>query len=296
MGATQPRAVLDVGSNTIRLLVGFIEGGRVERVLDDSEFVRLGKDVDRTGELRGDRVDAAVAAIQRLSGEARERGVDDIVALATSAVRDAKNGSQFRQRVLDETGVDVRVISGDEEAELTYRGASIGIDLDGGTIVTDLGGGSAEIIFAGSEGVRWATSLPLGSGRLTERFVQTDPPEEAQLHALRQSVRTILGSQGEAPARTAVFTGGTATHVNILAGGAVPVAHLRPSDLEEVARLVAREPASYFVQERGFRPERAQVLPAGAHALLEIATYYAVADVVITQYGIREGALLSLGT
>jgi exopolyphosphatase/guanosine-5'-triphosphate,3'-diphosphate pyrophosphatase len=294
--STAPNAVLDVGSNTIRLLVGRVNGDSVDRLLDSSEFVRLGKDVDSSGELRQDRMDAAVAVISDMSAQAREHGAREITAFATSAVRDARNGQRFVRRVRDETGIRIDIISGDREATLTFRGATLGVRLDGGAIVCDLGGGSAEIISADTHSIRWSTSEPLGSGRLTERFVHHDPPRSEELEAVGRHVRGVLASLPEAEARCAIFTGGTATHLGLLAGkrGHLETLHLK--DMEHVLQLLCSIPASELSERHQIRLERATVLPAGIAALDAIARFYAVERILISLSGIREGALLEAST
>src|SRR5579859_7994294 len=133
-----PRAVLDVGSNTIRLLVARLGDAALEPILDQSEFVRLGREVDRTGRLQEDRQQVGVRTIGELALQARINGADGVRAIATSAVRDAENGPEFVQRVKDATGVEIEIISGEREAELTYRGAVLGLDVRHGVIVCDL--------------------------------------------------------------------------------------------------------------------------------------------------------------
>src|SRR5206468_1631880 len=143
---------------------------------DVSEFVRLGKGVHASGRLQEDRIVAAIDAVGRLTARATARGAQKVTAIATSAVRDAANRDEFVRRVLDATGVRIRILSGDEEAQLTYLGATLGNPLGNGAVICDLGGGSAELIFASPAGIEWAQSLQLGSGRLTEQFVHHDPP------------------------------------------------------------------------------------------------------------------------
>jgi exopolyphosphatase/guanosine-5'-triphosphate,3'-diphosphate pyrophosphatase len=312
---TELRAVLDVGSNTVRLLVGRLHDGTVEPLLDRSEFVRLGLGVDATGELRTDRQAAAIEAIRELAQIAYGQRAERIVAIATSAVRDARNGSDFARKVKEETGIDLEIISGEREAELTFRGGTMGIDAAGGVLVCDLGGGSAELIHAGAEGIRWAVSEPLGSGRLSERFLHHDPPEEQELSALRRFVESVLRDLPPARVASVVFTGGTATHVAILAGqrpahrfqavsssgqpasssGSLgTIQRLSMAELGHVIEIVNSHTAAQIVDMYGIRPERAEVLPAGITAIAVIARFYEAEEIVITQRGIREGALAEL--
>ncbi|HLJ66582.1 MAG TPA: hypothetical protein VKX16_04400 [Chloroflexota bacterium] len=286
------RSALDVGSNTIRLLVADVDGNDIAPVVDDSEFVRLGLDVDATGRLRDDRQDAALAAIHRLAARAAEAGAPDTVAIATSAVRDAINGEAFAERVRRETGINLQIISGEREASLTYRGATSGVAVGGGVIVCDIGGGSAEIVHGDESGIRWSSSLPLGSGRLSERFVHHDPPAVDEIDALKDFVRVQLAALPAADTATLIFTGGTATHVALLAGEEGPTATISIRAVGEVATEVDTVAAAQIVEKFGIRPERARVLPAGVATLQTVAGQYGAPEIVISRRGIREGALL----
>lgn len=291
---SNPQGALDVGSNTIRLLVAAYEDGALIPIRDDSEFVRLGLGVDKSGELNPGRERVAIHAIGRLATTARELGVERLLAIATSAVRDARNGQAFVQRVREETGVEVRIISGEEEATLTFLGASQGIPLAGGALIVDLGGGSAEIITASEEGMRWARSMPLGSGRLTEQFMHRDPPSADEVGQLRRHVDTLLEGLPSTEVRRAILTGGTATQIGPLTGDpshrTTPL-HLRPEDVDRALHVLCTHSAEEIVREYGVRTERAAVLPAGIAALSEIIHFYRIAEVLVTNHGIREGVI-----
>lgn len=289
-----PRAVIDVGSNTVRLLVARVAKNRVEGMHDSSEFVRLGKGVDASGDLQTDRQDAALSAITSLSKRAREMGVPHVIAVATSAVRDARNGEEFARRVKRETGIELEIISGEREAELTFLGATLDVPVGDGAIVCDLGGGSAELIYATDRGVRWAVSRQLGSGRLTERFMHHDPPTAEDVEALCEHVQKVLTELPRAHVESVIFTGGTATHLGILAGMQGSVQYLPMSKVEEVVEVATSKPATDLVEQFGIRAERAQVLAAGITTIGVIARFYGVDELVITHHGIREGALLAI--
>jgi len=294
LNATLPSAVLDVGSNTIRLLVARPQNNELFPLLDQSEFVRLGKGVDATGKLDPERIQAGVEAIQKLAGEAHALGAQSVVAIATSAVRDATNGPQFIRQVREATGIETEIISGDREAYLTYLGATMGLSIESGAVVCDLGGGSAELVHANASGMVWATSAKLGSGRLTERLVHHDPPQSDELDAVSAHVVEVLKRLPEASGDTVIFTGGTATHMAILHG---PYDHnqgLTLQGMDRVMEIIATNAARDLVARYRIKPERAEVLPAGITALRAIAGYYDADNIVITTRGIREGALVDL--
>lgn len=289
-----PQAALDIGSNTIRLLVARYEDGTLIPIRDESEFVRLGLGVDKSGELNPDREQVAIQAIARLARTARELGAECLLAVATSAVRDARNGQAFVRRVRQETGVEVRIISGEEEAKLTFLGASGNISLAGGVIVVDLGGGSAEIIAAAENGMRWDRSIPLGSGRLTEQCIVRDPPSAGEIEQLRHHVDAQLDNLPPTDAQHAILTGGTASQIGPLAGktarDGAPL-RLGPDDVDRALDVVCSHPVEEIVRKYGVRPERAAVLPAGIAALSEIIRFYGIRQVLITHRGIREGVI-----
>jgi exopolyphosphatase/guanosine-5'-triphosphate,3'-diphosphate pyrophosphatase len=227
-----------------------------------------------------------------MAERARCEDVAALWAAATSAVRDARNGAAFVQRVRDETGVQVDIISGEQEARLTFRGATEGIDITGGAVVCDLGGGSAEIIAARGDEMLWGRSIKVGSGRLTDRHVHHDPPTAAELEEIRRDVAAALETLPSFRATCVIFTGGTASHVAMLLGEEGVSVELSLLELQRVRELLSTEPAAEIVQRFNIRPERAQVLPAGVCALESIVAFYHVEKVVITRHGIREGIII----
>ena len=195
-------AAIDIGSNSIKMTVGRPEGeGGIEQIAWASEVVRLGEGVAATGRLDEGRMDAALDALRRFVDQARELGVERVVAVATEATRAATNGEAFLEEVRRETGIEVRVIDGDEEAALTFRGLAATVDLSGPVLIADIGGGSTELIATVDGGMQGARSIGLGSGRLTERLVQADPPTEAELAACEDEAAWIIaeGTRGLEP-------------------------------------------------------------------------------------------------
>ena len=287
-----PKAALDVGSNTIRLLVALVSGADLIPIEDVSEFVRLGKGVDASGRLQEERMAAAIDAIQRLLARATALGAEEVIAIATSAVRDASNRDEFLHRVYQATGLRIRILSGDEEARLTYLGATLGVEIEDGAVICDLGGGSAELIFATAAGMQWARSLQFGSGRLTEQLVHHDPPEPAELEGVRRYVYELLQELPPAEASTTILTGGTASHIAFLLAQDGDRIQLERSDLERVVSVVGSESAERLVEEYAVRRERAEVLPAGVAAIAAVVEFYDTEHITITRRGIREGAIV----
>jgi hypothetical protein len=289
-------AAIDIGSNSIKMTVGRPDGeGGIEQIAWASEVVRLGEGVAATGRLDEGRMDAALDALRRFVDQARELGVERVVAVATEATRAAANGEAFLEEVRRETGIEVRVIDGDEEAALTFRGLAATVDLSGPVLIADIGGGSTELIATVDGGMQGARSIGLGSGRLTERLVQADPPTEAELEACEDEAARIIaeGTRGlEPPAGAAtrlVLVGGTGEYMARLlpADGAVDVAAVRRA-LGVMTRMTAAELA-----ERIAVPEaRARVLPAGVAIVAAITERVKPESIEISHSGVRAGLLL----
>ncbi|MGH2442013.1 MAG: Ppx/GppA phosphatase family protein [Chloroflexota bacterium] len=292
MGEITQRAVIDIGSNTIRLLVARMGGDSMTTVLDMSQFVRLGFGVESTGELNSEREEAGIEAIKKLVGRASEVGSDRVTAFATSAIRDASNGPDFARRIEQETGVEVEIISGLREAQLTARGATLGLAISGETVIADLGGGSIEIIGLKAGNGGWARSLRLGSGKMTDRFVVRDPPGSAAIRSVALYVQKDLQELPPIDAQNVIFTGGTATHMARLAGQNGVSVRLERDALIEVLETVTTTPAEEVAARYHIRKERAEILPAGIATLVSLATFYGVSHVMVTRRGVREGALL----
>lgn len=285
-------AALDIGSNTIRLLVASPEGCELRPLLDLSAFVRLGSGVDRTGVLDPVRQERALKAVLELTEEARKLGVSGIRAVATSAVRDARNGPEFVQRLRREAGVEVEIVSGEEEARLTFLGATLGVPLDDGLLVFDIGGGSGEIIAAHDGEMAWAKELPLGSGRLTERFVEHDPPETAELQAVGDYVRVLLEKLPAAHPKKLVGTGGTAKHIPLLLGLEGWPIEITAIQLGEASEILTTSRHVDVAERFGIEPERAPVLPAGVQTIRTICEIYGIGKLMITLNGIRQGMIV----
>jgi len=291
---SEPQAVLDVGSNTIRLLVAVLEGDTIHRVADESRFVRLGAGLDRTGHLAPDRRQAAIEAIRELANSARGHGATELRAVATSAVREAQDGLDFAQDVERQTGIRLGVLSGDEEARYTFLGATLRVEYDHGALVADIGGGSTELIEADSERhIVWSQSLPLGSGRLTDRFVHSDPPSAADREAMERSISELVAPLPVPHASLLVMTGGTASTVAALATGGPTdgTTVLSRSDISRIEGIAYSVPEQTLIDQFRVQPERAPVLPAGATLLRRITEYAQADHLLVTRYGIREGVL-----
>jgi exopolyphosphatase/guanosine-5'-triphosphate,3'-diphosphate pyrophosphatase len=298
-------AVVDIGTNSTRLLVAEVEDGRVTELERRTTVTRLGEGLEASGRLS----DAAIARVSEALADYRETldrlGAEHVVAVATSAMRDAANGPEFRDEILRRFGIEARTISGDEEARLTFLGATAGRDPGAETLVIDIGGGSTEYVTGhpGSD-PDFHVSTRMGSVRHTERHLHGDPPASAELAALAEDARSIVDTDVPADVRERVEAGiavaGTATSL------AAIDQELDPYDPDKVhgyrlgrascERLVARL-AALTVDERrrvtGLHPDRAPTIVAGAVVLLESMRAFDLDEIEVSENDILHGAALA---
>lgn len=290
-------AAVDIGTNSTRLLVADVADGRVDEVIRLLQITRLGEGVDATATLKDTAMARVHSTLAGFRDRARGLGAEIVLATATSAVRDASNGQDFLTSIEEQHGFATRLLSGDEEAEMTLRGVTSDRSIEPGTLLVDIGGGSTELVLGGPGGVDHATSLQLGCVRLTERFLNDDPPTAEQVEACAAHVRSLLPTLQ--PAR-AIGVAGTVTtlagldlelerydarriHGHILTRVSVEreLGRLAAATLEERERLLHIEPA------------RAPVIVGGAIALLEILSRYHLADIEVSERDILYGAALA---
>jgi len=297
--------VVDIGTNSTRLLVAEVEGSALTELDRRTTVTRLGENLEASGRLSDaakSRVSEALAGYREVLDEL---GAERLVAVATSAMRDAANGPKFRDEIERRFGLDARTISGDEEARLTFLGATAGRDPDAATLVIDIGGGSTEFVIGHPTGEpEFHDSTRMGSVRHTERHLHSDPPTAAQLAALAEDARAILEADVPADVRAGVDAGiavaGTATSL------AAVDQELDPYDPERVhgyrlgvascERLLARLAKLTVAQRRdvpGLHPDRAPTIVAGAGILLESMRTCGLDEIEISENDILHGAALA---
>jgi len=269
------------------------EGARnVNEFMWRSETVRLGRDLESTGELAPDRIAAALDTLKRFADEARAAGARRLIGVATEATRVAANGPAFLDDVRRQTGIDIRSISGGDEAELTFRGLDGVVDLSGDVTVADIGGGSTELILAHEKSIQWSKSHSFGSGRLTDRFVEHDPPTSAETAACRAEARRQIA---DAPLSAVlggrlIIVGGTGEYLDRLLPDDMP---REMAAFEHALRKLQSIPATSLAEELSIPEARARVLPSGVAIAAGIADEMRPASFEAAQSGIRRGLLLS---
>jgi exopolyphosphatase/guanosine-5'-triphosphate,3'-diphosphate pyrophosphatase len=299
-------AALDLGSNSFHLLVADVHpDGTFEAVTREKEMLRLGDDVARDGRISVPAADRAVAAVRRLRQLADASGAQEVIAKATSAIRTASNGSELVDRIEAETGVEVEVISGLEEARLIFAAVRASLVLEPApALCVDIGGGSVEISVGDAAGLRWGTSVPLGVGRLTAEFVHSDPPSRADRTALETRIRNELAPivdevRRRAP-RMAVGSSGTINDLArlIAAGddGDVPTAanglRIPADDLREWQRKIMKMTTAERRRLPGVEEKRAELIAAGVTLLATIFEVFEIDEMVTSDWALREGIVL----
>jgi exopolyphosphatase / guanosine-5'-triphosphate,3'-diphosphate pyrophosphatase len=278
-----PVAVIDIGTNTTRLLVAEVEDGQVVELERRTVITSLGQGVDSSGRLAQEAMDRVSEAIAVYREVIDRIGVERVVALATSAMRDAENGPEFRDYLKQRFGIEPQTISGDEEARLTFLGATSNRNDDSETLVIDIGGGSTEYV-AGRPGhdPKFHVSTQMGSVRFMERFEDL----EEMAAAVRETVPDVSVEQGIAVA-------GTATSLAAI-DGAEQIHGYRLS-LAACERMVAMLAAMSLEERRqvkGLHPDRAPTIVAGAVILTESIRALGLAEVEVSERDILHGAAL----
>jgi exopolyphosphatase/guanosine-5'-triphosphate,3'-diphosphate pyrophosphatase len=284
-------ACVDIGSNTTRLLVAEITDDNVWReLMTQRTYTLIGKQSDSDGRIPGRVVEHVAEVVSTQVRLAREMGADDITIVATAAVRGAPNRETLLDAITTRTDMPVRVLSGSEEAQLAFLGATkrLGAPAEGTIVVIDVGGGSTEIaIGTVDDGATWDASFRVGSGMLTEAYVTGDPPGVGDLDRIRKHVSGVFEGLELPPIDKAVAVGGTATSLRRLVG-----AELSHETLERGIRILAESPAAEVAERFDLAPERVELLPAGMLILEELSDLLGL-PLSIGNGGLREGVILS---
>jgi len=283
--------VVDLGTNSTRLLVADVDDGRVDEVARRTVITRLGEGVDKRRKLLPLPLARTRSVLADYRRELEELGAERTLAVATSAVRDAENGEAFLGEVEWSYAFTTQLLTGEDEAELTLRGVSVGRELDEGTLVLDIGGGSTELITAESR-----TSLDLGSVRLTERHLRSDPPAREELDAAAEAVRRLLP---DLEPNAAIGVAGTITSLAALDLGLDEYDRHRVHGHRLTADAVERQVerlASLPLRDRrelpALQPERAPVIVAGAVIVREVLARYRLGGLEVSERDILHGAAL----
>jgi exopolyphosphatase / guanosine-5'-triphosphate,3'-diphosphate pyrophosphatase len=299
-------AVIDLGSNSTRLLVAEVGNGRVRELARETRITRLAQGVDRNHFLAEEAVERVLAALSDYRGEIDRLGAERVTAVATSAVRDADNGAAFLATLSERFGFEARILSGDEEARLTFLGATTARPPSGEpTLVLDIGGGSTEfVVGVPGEVPEFHVSTQAGSVRQTERRVTADPPPREDLQALAQEVSEIFAAAVPEEVRRSTTSGiavaGTATSVAAIDQELDPYDpervhgyELQLASCERILALLAELPENERRQVTGLHPDRAPTIVAGVVILIEAMRAFGLEAMETSEADILHGAALS---
>jgi exopolyphosphatase/guanosine-5'-triphosphate,3'-diphosphate pyrophosphatase len=282
--------IVDVGANTLRLLVAASADGRVVPVHEERMQLGLGEEIETYGRIRGEKLRQAAERAAAEVRRARKLGSIAVEVLVTSPGRQAANGDELVAALAEETGIATRVLTAEEESELAWRGAlAAAADLPETVAVCDVGGGSSQVaVGTVAEGPAWVRSVDLGSLRLTRRAFRTDPPDEDDLQRARQAVTEAFADLAPPLPLAAIAVGGTARALRRVIGG-----ELSREGLLTATRRLTKRKARKIAREYGVELVRARTMPGGALIFLELQARLGV-PLQVGRGGIREGAALTL--
>ncbi|HKF82234.1 MAG TPA: Ppx/GppA phosphatase family protein [Solirubrobacterales bacterium] len=295
-------AVIDIGTNSTRLLVADVEGGRVSPLERRSTVTRLGRGVDLSGHLAGEAIEDVCGAIGDYIGMLEELGAETTDAIATSAVRDADNGSAFIAELRERFALSARVLDGEEEARLTYLGATSESAPSEPTLVIDIGGGSTELIVGTGTEISFHDSLQAGVVRHSERCISSDPPTAGELEALAADVRGLIEESLGAgvQARHGIAVAGTPTSLAAVELGLEPYdpsrVHGHVLELPSIQRMLsqlASAPLVERVEIPGLHPDRAPTIVAGVVILVEAMRAFGLERITVSEHDILYGSALA---
>jgi exopolyphosphatase / guanosine-5'-triphosphate,3'-diphosphate pyrophosphatase len=284
-------ACIDIGSNTTRLLVADAGNGSLRELVTQRAFTRIGRSLASSGSIPPEKIAETAEVVATQANVAREVGAEQIVAVATAAIRNAPNRDQLSAAVSTAGGMALEILSGEEEARLSFVGATRTMlsPADGTIAVIDVGGGSSEIAVGEPDGkMAWSASFRIGSGFLADAYLRSDPPSVDELEKVRRHVAGTFEGLEAPPAGDAVAVGGTATSLRRLLG-----AELSHETLERGIRVLCTTPIDEVAARFELDPERVRLLPAGILVLEAISDLLRL-PLRIARGGLREGVLLEL--
>jgi exopolyphosphatase / guanosine-5'-triphosphate,3'-diphosphate pyrophosphatase len=297
-------AAVDIGSNSVRLKISRLSGRRLIEIHEDRQVTRLGDSVFRTGFLSPEAIADTVKTLRRFHRAVQHEGADTVRAVATSALRDARNSRAFLEWVHSTTGWKVEIISGLEEARLIHLGLVSNLRTSTATtLMVDLGGGSCELTLSSKGHIRDTVSLPLGAVRLTNEFLHHDPPRKSELLRLRGFIEREIGRISDRIARArpkaVIATSGTAASLAAVCHGLYKTKGLRPgvvprTQMRRIAKMLARLPVTERKKLSGVGPRRAEIVIAGAMVYAELLERCQLPGFRYSPLGLRDGLLAQM--
>ncbi|HEX9416349.1 MAG TPA: hypothetical protein VF895_06555 [Gaiellaceae bacterium] len=281
--------VVDVGSNTVRLLVAAESAGRLTALHESRTFLGLGEEIESYGWISDGKLRETAGCVRELATAARELGTHHVEVVVTAPGRQSANSDEFVSAVMQAAQAPVRILGPEEEGRLAFFGVLAGLEqVPDSVAVCDLGGGSTELVVGTRRGPAWERSLDLGCVRLTHRLGLDDPPGKAALPAARAEARRAIDGLTPPLPKAAFVTGGTARALRRIAGR-----RLGKKQLEGAERILCKRSSEEIAQRYGIDPRRARTLLAGCLILGEVQERVAV-PLEVAKTGLREGVALEL--
>jgi exopolyphosphatase/guanosine-5'-triphosphate,3'-diphosphate pyrophosphatase len=284
-------AAVDVGSNTVHSLVADVVRGKLEEVAHYVEMPELGARVAQTGEI-GPGAKTAIRALRSVVARARSHNFDVLIAGATEAVRQARDGAEFARAAGEAIGVTVHMISAKREAELSFLGVASRHAVRREWVMVDLGGGSTEVVIARGREMLRAVTLPIGSGVLASTYL-SDPPKPEERARMRRAALRELAHAPDGEVERLVATGGTASNLPLVLTHRNPPPVLTTADLLTCEARLDAGRATEVAKTVGLPANRVKAMRAGVEALLLFLDWYGLALLQISHEGLRHGMLLA---
>ncbi|MDQ3759039.1 MAG: Ppx/GppA family phosphatase [Actinomycetota bacterium] len=296
-------AVVDMGTNSTRLLVADVEDGEISEVERRSTVTRLGRGVDTSRKLAGEAIEDVCDTVASYLELVESHGAESVIAIATSAVRDAENRGAFVGELRERFALDARVLSGDDEARLTYLGTIQDRSHTDDTLVVDIGGGSTELVVGSGSEVSFHASLDAGTVRHTERHISHDPAEQGELETLANDVRSLIDRALEgsdfARARAGIGVAGTPTSLAAIEQALDPydpeAVHGYTLSLAAIQRMYSQLAAKTLAQRlevTGLQSGRAPTIVAGVVILIQVMRAFGLTEIEVSEHDILYGAAL----
>jgi len=287
-------AAIDVGSNSVHLLVAEVAGERLTPLVDESTFLGLGDRVRREGTIGGELTAQLTAAVAAYAATARRLHARCIEVVGTEPLRRALDSARAVHAIEAAVGVPFHVLGHEEEGIATLLGATAGRPVTVDTLVVDIGGGSSEFVVVAPGQHPRATGLRFGSATLTAELVAHDPPTPGEIGALLDAARERLHAAPDAHPASVIAVGGTASNLARIVGGGSSGGVLARADVRAALDTLAATPVDALVARHGVNPVRARILPAGSAIVLALLDRYRAGEVGVSDAGIREGIVLAV--
>jgi len=303
-------AAIDVGSNTLRLLIGNVQGNRIRDILYERKITRLAEGINQFNILRDDRIEASITAMKEFSSLIQLNGVKKVRAVATSALREASNARGFIERVRADTGISINVISGEREAELNLNGILSSfpdslLDINSSLLIIDMGGGSTEWILCRNRNPVAMGSIPVGVIKLLENCIRNDPASEEDISALNREIFSSIailkkdsGDQIQKGTRL-IGTAGTFStlacidlHLEMYSREKIHLHRISLNKLLEMRDRLVSLPVKERMKVIGLEPGRADLIIPGIQFTIKIMEGFGFDELTVSDYGLLEGVLL----